>query len=275
MARNPRKVKCSFNIFRLRLLLDRAYQRHTPAGLIAKLAIIQTSFAMLYERIARNPILLRHCEMIAGGPSSPTSVPPELREELNRKECHRLREMLYLEPWFARLSDAQLSELIYQSSALGERGDGYLPGRSRDDCTTKTRRHKGCAVEVGEPCQGAPAPTPAAPLSQRVQGRTEMMCVRSVFLRHNASDVGLRSPASACGSGGARVRACETFSSHETFHRAYVLSALKPHGVGGSGGGGCGACIQLHDADWYTINDFLTKEGFAYRFAVTVTQRAA
>ncbi len=124
LARNPRKVKRSFNIFRLHLLLDRAYQRHTPAGLIAKLAIIQTSFAMLYERIARNPILLRHCEMIAGGTSSPTSVPPELREELNGKEYDRLREMLYLEPWFSQLSETRLSELVYQSSALGERGDG-------------------------------------------------------------------------------------------------------------------------------------------------------
>ncbi len=71
------------------------------------------------------------------------------------------------------------------------------------------------------------------------------------------------------------MRAFEAFSSHETFHRAYVLSALEPPWSGSSGGGGCGACIQLHDADQYTINDFLTKEGFAYRFEVTVTQRAA
>jgi hypothetical protein len=58
LLRNPRKVKRSFNIFRLHLSLDRAHGRQTAAGLIAKLTVVQSSFADLYERIARDPTLL-------------------------------------------------------------------------------------------------------------------------------------------------------------------------------------------------------------------------
>ncbi|RRR71115.1 MAG: hypothetical protein EI684_12020, partial [Candidatus Viridilinea halotolerans] len=65
LLRNPRKVKRSFNIFRLHLRLDRAQGRTTPAGLLAKLTVIQTSFPDLYERIAKNPTLLKSVEAIA------------------------------------------------------------------------------------------------------------------------------------------------------------------------------------------------------------------
>lgn len=116
LLRNPRKVKRSFNIFRLHLTLDRAHGRMTPAGLIAKLTIIQTSFADLYDRIARDPALLRASEAIARGVSSTPPIAQELRDELGRKEYERLREMLYQEPWFEELSNDKLSELVYQST---------------------------------------------------------------------------------------------------------------------------------------------------------------
>lgn len=73
LLRNPRKVKRSFNIFRMHLILDRAHRRRPPAGLIAKLTVIQSSFADLYERIARDPTLLRSIEAIAR--STPGAAP--------------------------------------------------------------------------------------------------------------------------------------------------------------------------------------------------------
>ncbi|WP_298816678.1 KAP family P-loop NTPase fold protein [Chloroflexus sp.] len=115
LIRNPRKVKRSFNIFRLHLMLDRAYGRQTRVGLIAKLTIIQTGFAVLYDRIARDPMLLRHIESSILGLPGSTSAPPELRDELRSKEYERLREMLQQEPFFDSLSDDELRELVYQS----------------------------------------------------------------------------------------------------------------------------------------------------------------
>jgi KAP family P-loop domain len=71
LLRNLRKVKRSFNIFRLQLSLDRLHGRITPAGLIAKLTVIQSSFADLYERIARDPLLLHGVEQIVRGTPGP------------------------------------------------------------------------------------------------------------------------------------------------------------------------------------------------------------
>ncbi|MBP1465496.1 hypothetical protein EYB53_007240 [Candidatus Chloroploca sp. M-50] len=117
LLRNPRKVKRSFNIFRLHLMLDRAHQRRTPAGLIAKLTVIQTSFTKLYEQIAREPLLLRHIEAIVRGMPGGVGgspIPTTLREEVGQQD-DRLRKMLQHEPWFAELDENQIHELVYQS----------------------------------------------------------------------------------------------------------------------------------------------------------------
>lgn len=121
LLRNPRKVKRSFNIFRLHLILDQEHKRNTPAGLIAKLTVIQTSFADLYERIARDPLLLRGVEQIVRGTPGAGAVSPELREEVGKSDP-RLKELLFLAPFFESLSDDQLRELVYQSQVTGEAG---------------------------------------------------------------------------------------------------------------------------------------------------------
>jgi len=119
LLRNPRKVKRSFNIFRLHLTLDRAYKRQTPAGVIAKLTVIQSSFADLYERIAHDPILLRQIEQIVRGTPGLAAVSQELRDEVGKSD-QRLKELLYRSPFFEQLDDSQLRELVYQSMVTGE-----------------------------------------------------------------------------------------------------------------------------------------------------------
>ncbi|MFV9506086.1 MAG: KAP family P-loop NTPase fold protein [Oscillochloridaceae bacterium umkhey_bin13] len=114
LLRNPRKVKRSFNIFRLHLSLDRAQGRTTPAGLLAKLTVIQSSFPDIYERLAKEPALLKSIEAIARGIGSPTPIPQALRDELSQQDP-RLREMLHQPPWYEHLSDEAIAELVYQS----------------------------------------------------------------------------------------------------------------------------------------------------------------
>ena len=114
LIRNPRKVKRTFNVFRLLLALDRARGCRTPAGLIAKLTVIQSSFADLYERIARAPTLLRDIEQIVRGTPGAGAIAQDLREEVGRSDA-RLKELLCMTPFFDGLSDNELAELVYQS----------------------------------------------------------------------------------------------------------------------------------------------------------------
>ncbi|WP_165774861.1 KAP family P-loop NTPase fold protein [Candidatus Viridilinea mediisalina] len=119
LLRNPRKVKRSFNIFRLHMSLDRAQGRTTLAGLLAKLTVIQTSFPDLYERIAKAPALLKSIEAIARGIGINTPIPQDLRDEMGQQDA-RLREMLHHAPWYELLSDTALEELVYQIRVTGE-----------------------------------------------------------------------------------------------------------------------------------------------------------
>jgi hypothetical protein len=121
LLRNPRKVKRSFNIFRLQLSLDRAHKRSPPAGLIAKLTVIQSSFADLYERIARDPLLLRGVEQIVRGTPGAGAIGQDLREEVGKSD-QRLKELLFIAPFFESLGEDQLRELVYQSQVTGEAG---------------------------------------------------------------------------------------------------------------------------------------------------------
>ncbi|WP_129630083.1 KAP family P-loop NTPase fold protein [Candidatus Oscillochloris fontis] len=116
LLRNPRKVKRSFNIFRLHLTLDRAQGKQTHAGLIAKLTVIQSSFPDLYAKIARDPTLLRVYEAIPRG--IPLSIPitDEQRTEMGKQD-QRLHAMLSQSPWYKELTDAELKALVYQSKA--------------------------------------------------------------------------------------------------------------------------------------------------------------
>lgn len=119
LLRNPRKVKRSFNIFRLHQTLDRAYGRSTVPGLIAKLTVIQTSFADLYERIARDPLVLRQVEQVVRGTPGAGAISQELRDEIGKSDP-RLKEMLYMPPFFDTLDDDKLRELVYQSRVTVE-----------------------------------------------------------------------------------------------------------------------------------------------------------
>lgn len=121
LLRNPRKVKRSFNIFRLHLTLDRAQGRTTPAGLIAKLTVIQSSFPDLYEKIAREPTLLRTYEAIARGIMLQTPITQDQRDEMG-KQPQRLRDMLHQQPWYEKLTDSELHELVYQSTVTIDEG---------------------------------------------------------------------------------------------------------------------------------------------------------
>lgn len=118
LQRNPRKVKRSFNIFRMHMSLDRAHGRQTAAGLIAKLTVIQTSFADLYERIARDPLVLRQVEQIVRGMPGAGAISQELRDAVGTSDP-RLKEMLFLSPFFDTLSDDALRDLVYQSRVTG------------------------------------------------------------------------------------------------------------------------------------------------------------
>jgi hypothetical protein len=119
LLRNPRKVKRSFNIFRLHLTLDRAHGRRTPAGLIAKLTVIQSSFADLYEHIADDPTLLRSIEQIVCGTPGAGAIAQELREAVGQSDP-RLNDMLFQAPFFTELNDDTLRELVYRSRITDE-----------------------------------------------------------------------------------------------------------------------------------------------------------
>ncbi|NTV66019.1 MAG: hypothetical protein HGA65_21135, partial [Oscillochloris sp.] len=119
LLRNPRKVKRSFNIFRLHLSLDRAHGRQTAAGLIAKLTVIQSSFGDLYDRVARDPLVLRHVEQIVRGLPGAGGGSQELRDDVSKSDP-RLKELLFLAPFFSDLSDDALRELVYQSARTGD-----------------------------------------------------------------------------------------------------------------------------------------------------------
>ncbi|MBK9941299.1 MAG: hypothetical protein IPP13_06740 [Kouleothrix sp.] len=119
LLRNPRKVKRTFNIFRLHLTLDRAHGRTTPAGLIAKLTVLQSSFADLYERIARDPVLLRSVEQIIRGTPGAGAITQELRDEVGQSD-ERLKQLLFLQPFFEGLTDDQLRTLVYQASMTSD-----------------------------------------------------------------------------------------------------------------------------------------------------------
>lgn len=120
LERNPRKVKRTLNIFRLHLRLDRAQNRQTPAGLIAKLTVIQNNFADIYDHIAHDPTKLRDFEAIAIGTRTTIFIPEDLRNSVSDNQ--RLSEMLRREPWYKNLADEALRQLVYQSQTTNDSG---------------------------------------------------------------------------------------------------------------------------------------------------------
>jgi hypothetical protein len=121
LLRNPRKVKRTFNTFRVHLTLDRAHGRATSAGLIAKLVVIQSSFADLYERITLTPTALRDIERIVRGTPGAGAIDQALREVVAASDP-RLKEMLYMPPFFEESDDAALRELVYRSRITRDGG---------------------------------------------------------------------------------------------------------------------------------------------------------
>jgi plasmid stabilization system protein ParE len=121
LLRNPRKVKRTFNTFRVHLTLDRAHGRTTSAGLIAKLVVIQSSFADLYERITLAPTALRDIERIVRGTPGTSAIDQALREVVAASDP-RLKEMLYMQPFFEECSEDELRELVYRSRMTRDSG---------------------------------------------------------------------------------------------------------------------------------------------------------
>jgi hypothetical protein len=108
---NPRKVKRTFNTFRLQLALDQAQANPASPALIAKLVVIQSSFPSVYEHIVGSPPVLRELEKRArdlGG-----DVPEVLKQATN--DLPLLNDMLFESPFFAQLPDEQLSNLVFRT----------------------------------------------------------------------------------------------------------------------------------------------------------------
>ncbi|WP_165360828.1 hypothetical protein [Candidatus Chloroploca sp. Khr17] len=77
--------------------------------------MIQSSFPDLYEKIGRDPTLLRNYERVATGRLSP-SITQEQRDEMARHgQDRRLLDMLNLPPFAEQLADDELRDLVYQS----------------------------------------------------------------------------------------------------------------------------------------------------------------
>ena len=114
LERNPRKLKRTLNTFRLQLALAKANGQKHPAALYAKLVVLQSSFADLYEQVAAKPTLLQELERHARGLGG-SSTPPELRDALAARPP--LKAMFYQEPFFERLGADDLSRLVYQTRA--------------------------------------------------------------------------------------------------------------------------------------------------------------
>jgi hypothetical protein len=128
LLRNPRKVKRTFNTFRLLLALGQAHQRPTVPALLAKLVVIQSSFATVYDHVVRRPAALRQLERLVRGFGG-----QEIGDELKQfvKAYPLLKDMLYQRPFFEQLSDEQLSDLVFQTRTTQDGGSSSaFPGRS-------------------------------------------------------------------------------------------------------------------------------------------------
>jgi energy-coupling factor transporter ATP-binding protein EcfA2 len=119
LQRNPRKLKRTFNTFRLLRALSHGQQRSVPAVLLAKLVVIQSSFFAVYEAVVRRPTLLKELEQVA------RDLPGQTISEATRQlvEGHpRLDAMLYERPYFADLSDDDLNNLVFLTHTTRDSG---------------------------------------------------------------------------------------------------------------------------------------------------------
>lgn len=147
LSPNPRKVKRTLNTFRLLLALGGATVRPIQPGLLAKLVVIQSSFPRVYERVVREPAVLKLLEQVVTGQMQTTgsqehrdifvAIFPESFEhfrtmfdaERGTMVAHsglsprwvdilshaapRLKVMLELKPEFTELTDDELRGLVF------------------------------------------------------------------------------------------------------------------------------------------------------------------
>jgi hypothetical protein len=97
------------------------FYRATAAGLIAKLVVIQSSFADLYEFISVTPTALRDSERIVRGTPGAGAIDQAVRDLVAASDP-RLKEMLYLGPFFEECDDDALRELVYRSRITRDGG---------------------------------------------------------------------------------------------------------------------------------------------------------
>ncbi len=119
LQRNPRKLKRTFNTFRLLRTLSHRHRRPAPAALLAKLVVIQSSFFETYEAIVRKPALLKDLERSA------RDLPGQNIDEQTRrmvKDHPRLEAMLYEQPYFEELSGDDLNNLVFLTRTTRDGG---------------------------------------------------------------------------------------------------------------------------------------------------------
>lgn len=112
LARNPRKVKRTLNTFRLLYDLAQANGRTEHPALLAKLVVLQSSYAAIYERVAASPALLTQLEAEARGQSHTGGQ--EVKDEIAAHPA--LKAMLAREPNFAKLGEETVRDIVYQSA---------------------------------------------------------------------------------------------------------------------------------------------------------------
>jgi hypothetical protein len=118
LLRNPRKVKRTFNTLRLHLALATARKRQAPPALLAKLVVIQSSFAEVYERVVRAPTLLKDLEAAARDLQG-QNIDNDIKSLVT--DNPRLDRMLFHEPFFAQLDDEELNNLVFQTRTTRDR----------------------------------------------------------------------------------------------------------------------------------------------------------
>jgi hypothetical protein len=116
LRRNPRKVKRTYNAFRLLWRLNRANQRGDDPGHLAKLVVLQSSYPTVYEAIVASPNRLLALESEARGLAVTQGVSEKDRDWTKELLVQPpLKQMLSRDPLLQQLGEERLRSLIFQT----------------------------------------------------------------------------------------------------------------------------------------------------------------